>query len=67
MYRKIMIITLVYGNYSDLSRFVKSIPFRCEDFKLVIVDSFKDNNTKKVDCKIHYGLPFIPINQSLIF
>ncbi|MBU7468964.1 hypothetical protein KGF64_14690 [Lactiplantibacillus plantarum] len=48
MYRKIMIITLVYGNYSDLSRFVKSIPFRCEDFKLVIVDSFKDNNTKNI-------------------
>lgn len=40
--KKIIFIVLVYGNYRDLKRFNASIPFDSKDYKLVVVDSFKN-------------------------
>lgn len=43
IYKKIIFIVLVYGNYDDLERFNESIPYDDSEYKLVVVDSYKDS------------------------
>lgn len=52
--KKIIFIVLVYGNYMDLKRFDASIPFDHKDYKIVVVDSFKNKESTsegKVICE----------------
>lgn len=43
--KKIIFIVLVYGNYDDLERFDASIPYDQSEYKLIVVDSFKDEKS----------------------
>lgn len=61
--KRIIFIVLVYGNYSDLERFNSSIPFKANEYKIIVVDSFKDTKSteegKKISQKI--GADFIEV------
>ncbi|APS41767.1 hypothetical protein FOL01_0908 [Weissella jogaejeotgali] len=61
--KAIVFIVLVYGNYSDLERFNSSIPFQSNDFKVIVVDSFKDMKSTEEGEKIAHkiGADFIKV------
>lgn len=50
--KKIIFIVLVYGNYNDLKRFDASIPFNRDEYKIIVVDSFKDKKSTDIGKKI---------------
>lgn len=59
----IIFIVLVYGNYSDLEKFNSSIPFQPNEYKVIVVDSFKDTNSTEEGKKIAHkiGADFIEV------